>query len=400
MDFNTIRRMFLKTNINRVRNCTNRHPYFHQGFDNHRLMYFKNQNIPSTTPGPTTAPAPIISTFPYTISGRFNGIQEWQRTTPSILIMFDSEPSLSNEARLSFTNTIEIISRNVYIDINGIPINMSPNGANIGSYNLTVNTITYCILVELPHLQSVSDEQRTNEIDPIINRINNNISNNISNGQHINIITVSDMPPNTNTSSTTTEPTLADPAPTFAAPARSYNVNTEPTLAPPASTYNVNNTDPTLAPTASTFDTSNSTGPTLAPSAPTFDASNSTGPTLAPVADSDITPPPSQTTSSANNANNANNPNTGLKITLTFNQNIRDSDMNNLTSLIRQQIINISNGDINPSDILSVMFQETSNKMDIIFTNTALVSINPQKSAQLTNIIQNKSSKYEQTHIQ
>ena len=65
--------------------------------------------------------------------------------------------------------------------------------------------------------------------------------------------------------------------------------------------------------------------------------------------------------------------------------------MNNLTSLIRQQIINISNGDINPSDILSVMFQQTSNKMDIIFTNTALVSINPQKSAQLTNLIQNNN---------
>ena len=37
------------------------------------------------------------------------------------------------------------------------------------------------------------------------------------------------------------------------------------------------------------------------------------------------------------------------------------------------------------------MFQETSNKVDIIFTNTASVSINPQKSAQLTNIIQNNN---------
>lgn len=132
------------------------------------------------------------------------------------------------------------------------------------------------------------------------------------------------------------------------------------------------------------------------------DLGNMTTPSVAEITDSNITQSTGQTsqtsvstttipttsaTGQTSQTSTEVNYVTGLTVTLTFDENIEDSDMNNLTEQIRPYIINISNGDVNSSDIMSVMFQENVSEIDIIFTNTALVSINPQRSLELVNLI-------------
>ena len=52
-------------------------------------------------------------------------------------------------------------------------------------------------------------------------------------------------------------------------------------------------------------------------------------------------------------------------------------------------MVSVSNGDVSTTDIVNVMFQKNFNRIDIIFTNSALVTINPRKSLQLINLIRN-----------